>query len=211
MVRALLVRERGSLARAHQLTPAAPTHRHQPADGDDACTAISSSAHAPSQPAASSSGSAGLRSWVTATRICSGSTRSAASSRARSNAHVARGVNGACSGLDRATPRGRGDALRDLDTGVLKRHVKLKTPTGAHDDPREVLASHREARELALSFALADANSEDYPRRCGGWRWWSSSTGGFRPVTTPGASSGGPSDQSRPSRVGHSRRTAARS
>ena len=30
------------------------------------------------------------------------------------------------------------------------------------DDPREVLAGHREARELALSFALADANSDDY-------------------------------------------------
>jgi sulfide:quinone oxidoreductase len=30
------------------------------------------------------------------------------------------------------------------------------------DDPREVQAGHREARELALTFALADANSEDY-------------------------------------------------
>ena len=50
---------------------------------------------------------------------------------------------------------------------------------GAHDDPREVLASLREARELALSLALADANSEGYPWRCGGWRWWSRPTGGF--------------------------------
>jgi sulfide:quinone oxidoreductase len=30
------------------------------------------------------------------------------------------------------------------------------------DDPGEVLAGHREARELALTFALADANNEDY-------------------------------------------------
>jgi hypothetical protein len=30
------------------------------------------------------------------------------------------------------------------------------------DDPREVQAGHREARELALTFALADANGEDY-------------------------------------------------
>jgi sulfide:quinone oxidoreductase len=30
------------------------------------------------------------------------------------------------------------------------------------DDPREVQAGHREARELALTFALADANSEHY-------------------------------------------------
>jgi sulfide:quinone oxidoreductase len=30
------------------------------------------------------------------------------------------------------------------------------------DDPRDVQAGHREARELALTFALADANSEDY-------------------------------------------------
>jgi sulfide:quinone oxidoreductase len=30
------------------------------------------------------------------------------------------------------------------------------------DDPREVHAGHREARELALTFALADANNEDY-------------------------------------------------
>jgi hypothetical protein len=83
-------------------------------------------------------------------------------------------------------------------TGSPQSAERLQAPTGAHDDPREVLASHSEARELALSFALADASSEDYPRRCGGWRWWSSSTGGVRPVTTPGASSGGPSDQSRP-------------
>ena len=62
-------------------------------------------------------------------------------------------------------------------TGPPQSAEPLETPTGAHDGPREVLASHREARELALSFALADANSEDYPRRCGGWRWWSSSTG----------------------------------
>ena len=30
------------------------------------------------------------------------------------------------------------------------------------DDPRELQAGHRQARELALTFALADANSEDY-------------------------------------------------
>jgi sulfide:quinone oxidoreductase len=30
------------------------------------------------------------------------------------------------------------------------------------DDPREVQAGHREARELALTFSLADANSGDY-------------------------------------------------
>jgi sulfide:quinone oxidoreductase len=30
------------------------------------------------------------------------------------------------------------------------------------DDPREVQAGHREARELALTFALADANNDDY-------------------------------------------------
>ena len=30
------------------------------------------------------------------------------------------------------------------------------------NDPREPHAGHREARELALSFALADANHEDY-------------------------------------------------
>ena len=30
------------------------------------------------------------------------------------------------------------------------------------DDPRDVLAGHREARELALRFALSDANSDDY-------------------------------------------------
>ena len=30
------------------------------------------------------------------------------------------------------------------------------------DDPRAVQAGHREARELALTFALADANSADY-------------------------------------------------
>ena len=30
------------------------------------------------------------------------------------------------------------------------------------DDPREVLAGHREARELALTFALADESSEDF-------------------------------------------------
>ena len=30
------------------------------------------------------------------------------------------------------------------------------------DDPREVQAGHREARELALTFALADANGGDY-------------------------------------------------
>ena len=30
------------------------------------------------------------------------------------------------------------------------------------DDPRDVQAGHREARELALTFALSDANGEDY-------------------------------------------------
>jgi hypothetical protein len=38
----------------------------------------------------------------------------------------------------------------------------LEEPPVLSDDPREVLAGHREARELALSFALADANSDDY-------------------------------------------------
>jgi sulfide:quinone oxidoreductase len=38
----------------------------------------------------------------------------------------------------------------------------LEEPPVPSDDPREVLAGHREARELALSFALADANSDDY-------------------------------------------------
>jgi sulfide:quinone oxidoreductase len=35
-------------------------------------------------------------------------------------------------------------------------------PRVTSDDPREVQAGHREARELALTFALADANNEDY-------------------------------------------------
>jgi sulfide:quinone oxidoreductase len=35
-------------------------------------------------------------------------------------------------------------------------------PAPASDDPRDVQAGHREARELALTFALADANAEDY-------------------------------------------------
>ncbi len=38
----------------------------------------------------------------------------------------------------------------------------LEHPPVSSDDPREVQAGHREARELALTFALADANSEDY-------------------------------------------------
>ena len=44
--------------------------------------------------------------------------------------------------------RGEGTSLEDLPV--------------SSDDPREVLAGHREGRELALTFALADANSEDY-------------------------------------------------
>ena len=34
--------------------------------------------------------------------------------------------------------------------------------SGSRADPAEMRAGHREARELALTFALADANSEDY-------------------------------------------------
>ena len=48
-----------------------------------------------------------------------------------------------------ATARGRGD-------------TPLEDQSVSSDDPREVQAGHREARELALTFALADANSEDY-------------------------------------------------
>jgi len=47
-------------------------------------------------------------------------------------------------------------------TGEPQSVQSLQAPTGAADDPREVLGGHHEARELALSFALADANSEDY-------------------------------------------------
>jgi hypothetical protein len=32
----------------------------------------------------------------------------------------------------------------------------------SNDDPREAQAGHREARELALTFALADESSEDF-------------------------------------------------
>jgi sulfide:quinone oxidoreductase len=35
-------------------------------------------------------------------------------------------------------------------------------PPPGSDDPRDVQAGHREARELALSFALADANEQDF-------------------------------------------------
>jgi sulfide:quinone oxidoreductase len=38
----------------------------------------------------------------------------------------------------------------------------LEDPRMSSDDPREVQAGHGEARELALTFALADANNEDY-------------------------------------------------
>ena len=40
--------------------------------------------------------------------------------------------------------------------------TSLEERTVSSDDPREVQAGHREARELALTFALADANCEDY-------------------------------------------------
>lgn len=40
--------------------------------------------------------------------------------------------------------------------------TSLEDRTVSSDDPREVQAGHREARELALTFALADANWEDY-------------------------------------------------
>ena len=39
-------------------------------------------------------------------------------------------------------------------TGSPQSADRLRALTGAHDDPREVLASLREARELALSLAL---------------------------------------------------------
>jgi sulfide:quinone oxidoreductase len=38
----------------------------------------------------------------------------------------------------------------------------LEDPPVPSDDPRDVQAGHHEARELALTFALADANSEHY-------------------------------------------------
>ena len=47
----------------------------------------------------------------------------------------------------------------------LARTGSERSPGSANppsDDPREIQAGHRETRELALSFALADANSEDY-------------------------------------------------
>ncbi len=47
-------------------------------------------------------------------------------------------------------------ALRQQGGGTLE------DPRVSSDDPREVQAGHREARELALTFALADANNEDY-------------------------------------------------
>lgn len=40
--------------------------------------------------------------------------------------------------------------------------TRLEDPPVPSDDPREVQVAHRKARELALTFALADANSEDY-------------------------------------------------
>ena len=40
--------------------------------------------------------------------------------------------------------------------------TQLEDRPVSSDDPREVPARHHEARELALTFALADANSEDY-------------------------------------------------
>lgn len=50
--------------------------------------------------------------------------------------------------LAEAERRGKGSPLEDQPI--------------SSDDPRELQAGHREARELALSFALADANGEDY-------------------------------------------------
>ncbi len=48
------------------------------------------------------------------------------------------------------------------ETARRKEGSPLEDQPMSSDDPREVQAGHREARELALSFALADANSDDY-------------------------------------------------
>jgi sulfide:quinone oxidoreductase len=50
--------------------------------------------------------------------------------------------------LAQAARRGEGGTLADQPV--------------SSDDPRDVQAGHHEARELALTFALADANGEDY-------------------------------------------------
>jgi sulfide:quinone oxidoreductase len=47
-------------------------------------------------------------------------------------------------------------------TGRRGEGTSLEDRAVSSDDPREVQAGHREARELALTFALADANWEDY-------------------------------------------------
>jgi sulfide:quinone oxidoreductase len=48
------------------------------------------------------------------------------------------------------------------ETARLGEGTPLEDRRVSSDDPREVQAGHREARELALTFALADANNEDY-------------------------------------------------
>ncbi len=49
------------------------------------------------------------------------------------------------------------------ETARREEGTALEDQPVSSDDPREVQAGHREARELALTFALADANSQDYP------------------------------------------------
>jgi len=44
----------------------------------------------------------------------------------------------------------------------VARAMKAGGPPASSDDPRAMLTGHREARELALTFARADANSNDY-------------------------------------------------
>jgi sulfide:quinone oxidoreductase len=48
------------------------------------------------------------------------------------------------------------------ETARREEGTALEDQPVSSDDPREVQAGHREARELALTFALADANSQDY-------------------------------------------------
>jgi sulfide:quinone oxidoreductase len=48
------------------------------------------------------------------------------------------------------------------ETARRGERTPLEDLTITSDDPREIRAGHREARELALTFALADANTGDY-------------------------------------------------
>jgi sulfide:quinone oxidoreductase len=48
------------------------------------------------------------------------------------------------------------------ETGRRGEGTPVEQRPVSSDDPREMQAGHREARELALTFALADANNEDY-------------------------------------------------